>query len=985
MMPAVKSATPTVPTPNQPSGSRDPIAVIRPYMVDLDPKVRANAASALAVVSTDYPAAAGALVDMWIAEKDASIVDQIERDLATLDGAPRAAVDGRLTTFEHDSLAERRDAARYCRGRLRLRGIGEGNPESLDALIALTAENAHRPEDMERALAALAELKGDEMFRAAGALRARLHSQHEWTRDQTYALLGRLRSTGSPLGYYRTIQAGVSPQAPPGAGGFHALVRDVRRRLSTAGSLARDAAAREARRFSAGFLWTVTAWAAAGASLVSIHLAATLEAQPAATFYTVYVVAVLVSSVALAASAVRRLSPIWLHYDRAAAAVQQAFSAAAWVLGPALVGVGILLASISFSNRLTNWIVALVAAPLSISAFVAIIRLGTILGFGLVGGERQLPGVTAFRRLWYSRRVRGVLETLVGASCGVLTTAVLLWLARLLHPHADIDEVSRLIEGMWLFLTPTSAAIASAFSLVDHFPITRAAADPRQAARASDANRAAAVHNPAELYRSFRTTITPRRVLAVALLVPLGMALALVIDDVRTWKPRIDMAPPGQTVPALQSITDLPTRRDFRVAFPQRVVATIPEQLGESPSAGSRPDLSLTLIEWTPGPGDGGREPDCRRRTNRRVVGEEDRPTIDRYLGWGCYSLEAGSPDRTSGIGRFSSVGLVLDVRALQAAGHSLGTAAPDRERMEGQYTLKLELNVSKEPSTKNADFGDGSTIHLLEQVPTEQKLVVRNPAAVLVSASPQILRAPESRRDKPIAEAPNEPAEVDNSEPSSPSADQPLRLELFKGTELIDQGRPDEPTIERVLSPGEYVVRVGGPPTRAKGGSRMEHPVALNVLSVRRPDSIATEPRNKPALEWRIPARLPALYEFDVPARQTVAVEIPAVFDWAPFNPVPTVRIRYVLELRRVKGQAGAAQSGFDSEVVDRATVLGDRDQIIQRVLDPGRYRCIVSAPPANTAAQVRQLSPTSAPKVTVSFLGETPADPPSTGAVKK
>ena len=130
---------------------------------------------------------------MWIAEKDASIVDQIERDLATLDGAARAAVDGRLTTFEHDSLAERRDAARYCRGRLRLRGIGEGNPESLDALIALTAENAHRPEDMERALAALAQLKGDEMFRAAGALRARLHSQHEWTRDQTYALLGRLR------------------------------------------------------------------------------------------------------------------------------------------------------------------------------------------------------------------------------------------------------------------------------------------------------------------------------------------------------------------------------------------------------------------------------------------------------------------------------------------------------------------------------------------------------------------------------------------------------------------------------------------------------------------------------------------------------------------------------------------------------------------------------------------------------------------------
>jgi hypothetical protein len=975
MIPAVESEHTTLPQPNQTTGSRDPIAVIRPYMVDLDPKVRANAAAALAVVATDYPTAAGALVDMWIAEKDASIVDQIERDLTALDDVAKAAVDGRLATFERDGLAERRDAARYCRGRLRLRGVGEGNLASLDALIALTAENAHRPEDMEAAQATLAQLKGEELVRAAGALRSRLNSPNEWTREQTYALLGRLRAIGSPLGYYRTIHAGVSPQTLPG----------VRRRLSTAASLARDAVAREARRFSAGFLWTVTAWAAAGACLISIHLAATLEAQPAATFYTAYVVAVLVSSVVLAASAVRRLSPIWLHYDRSAAAVQQTLAAAAWVLGPALIGVGILLVWISYSNRLTNWVVALVAAPLSISLFVAIIRLGTILGFGLIGGERQLSGGTSFQRFWYSGRGRGVLQTLVGASCGVLTTALLLWLARRLHPHPDIDEVSRLIEGMWLFLTPTSAAIAAAFSLVDHSAAVRAP-DPRQAARAFEANLAAGVRHPAELYRSVRTTITPRRVLALALLVPLGIALGLVANDVRNLKPRIDMALPGQPVIALQSITDMPTRRDFRVAFPQRIVATIPEQQRESPSSGSTPDLSLTLIEWTPsGTGADGREPDCTRRTNRRVVAEEDRPTIDRYLGWGCYSLEVTSPDRATGIGRFSSVGLVLDLRALQAAGQSLGGGA--RERRDGQYTLRLELNAGKEPSTRNADFGDGSTVHLLNQVPADQKLVVRNPAAVLITASPQVLRgAAEPRADESVAEEPSESADVVTPEPSGRRGDQPLRLELFKGSDLIDQGRADEPTIERVLTPGEYVIRVGGPLRRAKGDVRMEHPVALNVLSARRPGlGAGTEPRYEPTLAWPIPARLPAFYEFDVTDRQTVVLEIPAVFDWTPFKPGPSTRIRYVLELRRVKGQTGVAQSGFDSDVVSRAMVVGDRDQIIQRVLDPGRYRCIVSVPATNTGLLSREPSPTSTPKVTISFLGDTPADPASTAQVKK
>jgi hypothetical protein len=95
-------------------------------------------------------------------------------------------------------------------------------------------------------------------------------------------------------------------------------------------------------------------------------------------------------------------------------------------------------------------------------------------------------------------------------------------------------------------------------------------------------------------------------------------------------------------------------------------------------------------------------------------------------------------------------------------------------------------------------------------------------------------------------------------------------------------------------------------------------------------------------------------------------------------------MRIRFGLELRRVKGQPGTVQSGFDSDAVERAAVVGDRDQIVQRVLDPGRYRCIVSVP-TNTGAQTRVQSPTSTPKVTISFLGDTPADPSDTGAIKK
>jgi hypothetical protein len=255
----------------------------------------------------------------------------------------------------------------------------------------------------------------------------------------------------------------------------------------------------------------------------------------------------------------------------------------------------------------------------------------------------------------------------------------------------------------------------------------------------------------------------------------------------------------------------------------------------------------------------------------------------------------------------------------------------------------------------------------------------------VLVTATPQILRSPESRGEEPIAEEPSESPDADNSEPSVRTGDQPLRLELLRGNDLIDQGKPDEPTIERVLSPGEYIVRVVGPPTRLKGDASMEHPVALNVLSARRPVAgDGTAPRYKPTLEWPIPSRLPAFYEFDVPARQTVAVQIPTVLDWAPFSLSGSVRIRYVLELRRVKGQPGTVQSGFDSDAVERAAVVGDRDQIIQRVLDPGRYRCIVSVP-TNTGAQTRAPSPTSTPKVTISFLEDTPADPSNTGAIKK
>jgi hypothetical protein len=156
-------------------------------------------------------------------------------------------------------------------------------------------------------------------------------------------------------------------------------------------------------------------------------------------------------------------------------------------------------------------------------------------------------------------------------------------------------------------------------------------------------------------------------------------------------------------------------------------------------------------------------------------------------------------------------------------------------------------------------------------------------------------------------------------------------------------------------------------------------------VLSARRPViGDGTPPRYEPTLAWPIPARLPAFYEFELPARQTVAVQIPAVFDWAPFNPGGSVRIRYVLELRRLKGQPGITQSGFESDVVERVPVVGDGDQIIQRVLDPGRYRCIVSVP-TNTGAQTRAQSPTSTPKVTISFLEDTPADPSNTSAIKK
>lgn len=932
--------------------ARDPIAVIRPYMVDLDPKVRANAAAALAVISVDYPAAAVALVDMWMSEKEGPVQDQIERDLTGIGGAARKALVERLTTLEHDEVPDRRANALYCRGRLRVRGIGEGTAESLDALIALTAERKRRPEDADAAEAALARLTTDELTRAAAVIRTRLCSTDDWTRDQTYALLGRLRAAGSPLGRRATISGGNWLAVPRTPGDLLSFARDWRQRVQAAGGVARDPVARQARRFSAQFVWTATAWGAIGACLMSIHLAATLDVEPPPGFYTMYFLAVIVSSIVLAAAAVRRLSPLWMHYDREAAGLHQAIVAGFWVFGPALVGVGILLASISFSNSLRNWVVSLLMAPVAISAFVAGIRLGTILGYNLLGRARSMEGVS-IQRFWHSSSVGALLQTLVGASCGVLIAAALLASARHLHPHGHLDEVSRLIEGLWLFLTPTSAAIAAALSSVD-----RISTDPQEAprpTRAPDVNWGGAMRHPLDLYRTVRTTVTTRRVFAAALLIPLGLALTLVVHDVRYWKPRIEMAPPGAHVTALQPITEIPVERDFRAAFPQRIFATIPERTSKkTATTGPTPDLTLVLYEWTPSGVVGDSAPDCSRRTNRRVMTSDD-TKIDQYIGWGCYSILVGSQDQVGGIGRFSSVSFVLDARAIQAAG--LTQDALPRDDVNAEYTLKLDLNVGKAPSAENAAFEGGGTTAVLHKVPADRKLIVRYPAAVQITASPIILRVSETRDAQ--AKERDEPSDTDSAEPSMRKGDELLQIELRKGAEVVDQGNTDEPKIERVLDPGEYTIYLTR--ERKSKDDTIEHPVALNVMSVRRTPSPPPPSRNPPTIEWPIPALLPGSYDFRVPVRQTVAVEIPPVYEWAPFNPT-ALRVRYLLELKQLKGG--------DYEVVSRVgAATGSREQIIQRALEPGVYRCSVSLVGSGTrSAEQMTVSP---PRVTISLLG--------------
>jgi hypothetical protein len=456
-----------------------------------------------------------------------------------------------------------------------------------------------------------------------------------------------------------------------------------------------------------------------------------------------------------------------------------------------------------------------------------------------------------------------------------------------------------------------------------------------------------------------RTVVTPRRIVGGALLVPLVLALGLIVHDLRNRRPRIEMALPGQTATASQAITEIPTRRDFRAAFPQRIAATLTQP--PTTSAGSSAELTMVLREWTPSGKTAGDAPDCTRRSTPRVLISTDSGKLSRFLGWGCYSLEVSSQDQVGGVGRFSSVAYVLDARGMQAAGLPLGAEIPGREDMEAQFTLRLALNTDSAPSTADAAFAGNSTVAVLTRVPDEQTLIVRNPAAVLITATPPILRSNESRASGRAPSEADDSSDPDASDRSMRQGDETLQLELFRGAEILAQGQTASPTIRQVLQPGEYTVKVGRHKD-SKSDAPIEHPVAVNVLSVRRPDpGPAVSSRNRPDLEWSIPDVLPASYDFDVPVRQTVAVEIPAVAGWTPFTASASRRIRYILDLRAIeKGEPSAT-------ALARVSTSTDRDQIVQREFDPGRYRCTVSA----IGSAMADLVPMSPPRVTISFLG--------------
>jgi len=884
----------TVTAPSTQSPSNNPLDIVEGYIVDSSAQVRKNAASALTILAATDARALDVLVHMLLIEKDRSVQAHLESLILKLPSELSGAFLERL-------IASEAHGESIWLARLRMKGFGAGQEKTIEALIHLAIYGS-APTRL-RITETLATLAGDEQKTAARVLLTFLKTEEHRVARETYKTLGTLRLRGSLLGYPSFLHKHGGESRASRLGTIRERLRRVWSKHGP-GCIVDEPDLVARRRASFGFIWMVVGWGALGAVAMAIHLS-TGSPSPPPSFYAPFVLGVAVIAGLLGFAATRGATPIGRHYSRLAAGIREAMGAALRALLPAVLVLGTVLAIVSFDPGPRNWIRILVESSLGMCLFIAAIRAGTIVAFGVMpqgrtdadepgpgskpparAGEAapRTPGPASRRpdrrSAFASSRWNFITEIVVGTAAGLVTASAFLAIARLQRAGVSL-AMARVSEGLWIALLPTAAGIASAFAWID--TPGPAADDARTIDETGPkiVKYGVPVHPGRErqLYRVARATSI---VLALVLLTGLGIVARRTLRATGATE-QAHLAPSGETLtlPPLR-IGSLPVESSFAVGFPQRVLLTIPEQ-PEPPATEDVPDYVIELFEWTPR---GVRQglPDCSTRTGKRTIQRaDDPPRIERVLGWGCYTVSV-----TSTAGEAQTLG-----RAFNSV---LDSRVPfSGDRLTSIASLATTLNVSREQGRVFSDEpATGAGVWLLSQT---KKPRIDISAATAVQLFVSALPDSNTNGD---AETPT----LSRTVSAAPASQYPFAVEVLKDGAVVE----DDALRARItLQPGSYTLELKSP----EGKPLMTSGIALNMRAALQPPRVNPS-KLKPLVDgaaarraetasgyWMIGSPLPVAYHFRVNYAQDVDLNLLPVENSDPLGILPPRPIPWLLELR--------------------------------------------------------------------------------------
>jgi len=430
----------------------DPMAVVREFTRHWDPQRRISAAKALRLIGTRD--AACELIEMVVAETDDR--DAIEHEVLELFGelmgqsdsleAPRALL---LEQLDAAEPVKRANALEMLLA-LHLFGYWEDDPLTARALAdaAVGSGTASLTLDAEaparRAEELLARLNDTNLDAAAARL---VEIQREPGRKHAASLLlARLRRRGSPLGRrVDYLQTGESSSLKSRAFAWST-------RLVNAWDLsnARAEPRLPAPYFNGDAVVPALLFGLLGASIMAMALAASTSIALGA-FYPLLFLASIGVSVGLALAGSAKATPLFLQYDAWAGALVAVLRAAMYTA---------VLSAVACTIMMVVWSMTLptaLAIGLVCTAAVVSVRIGTMIGFyTLPAGVR--------RNTWVEDRWWPTfwLEILTGTGAG----AVCLWTIRWFAARSGSSWLAA-IEGLWMFVTPSMAAVAASFAIVD--------------------------------------------------------------------------------------------------------------------------------------------------------------------------------------------------------------------------------------------------------------------------------------------------------------------------------------------------------------------------------------------------------------------------------------------------------------------------------------------------------------------------------------